>query len=61
AGLERVVYHCKFCGYEKNYDMSLPRLQHPVGGIGKNFSGGGSHGGSFGGGRSGGGGSTSSW
>ncbi|KAA6352322.1 hypothetical protein EZS27_000272 [termite gut metagenome] len=60
-GLERVVYHCKFCGYEKNYDMSLPRLQHTAGGIGGNFSGGGSHGGSFGGGRSGGGGSTSRW
>ncbi|KAA6332049.1 hypothetical protein EZS27_019406 [termite gut metagenome] len=61
AGLERVVYHCKFCGYEKNYDMSLPRLQHAAGGIGGNLSGGGSHGGSFGGGRSGGGGSTSRW
>jgi uncharacterized protein len=61
AGLERVVYHCKFCGYEKNYDMSLPRLQHTSGGIDGNFSGGGSHGGSFGGGRSGGGGSTSRW
>ncbi|KAA6341439.1 hypothetical protein EZS27_010749 [termite gut metagenome] len=61
AGLERVVYHCRFCGYEKNYDMNLPRLQHTAGGIGKNFSGGGSHGGSFGGGRSGGGGSTSNW
>ncbi|KAA6348559.1 hypothetical protein EZS27_003969 [termite gut metagenome] len=65
AGLQRVVYHCKFCGYEKNYDMSLPRLQHTAGGIGGNSSGGGSHGGSFGGsfggGRSGGGGSTSSW
>ncbi|KAA6330280.1 hypothetical protein EZS27_020996 [termite gut metagenome] len=61
AGLERMVYHCKFCGYEKNYDMNLPRLQHTAGGIGGNSSGGGSHGGSFGGGHSGGGGSTSHW
>jgi uncharacterized protein len=61
TGLTRVVYHCKFCSYEKNYDMNLPRLQHTGGGIGGNSSGGGSHGGSFGGGRSGGGGSTSHW
>ncbi|KAA6343034.1 hypothetical protein EZS27_009252 [termite gut metagenome] len=61
AGLQRVVYHCKFCGYEKNYDMSLPRLQHTARGIGGTPFGGGSHGGSFGGGRSGGGGSTSHW
>jgi uncharacterized protein len=61
SGLERVVYHCKFCSYEKNHDIRLPRLQHPTGGIGRGFSGGGSHGGNFGGGRSGGGGSTSSW
>jgi uncharacterized protein len=60
AGLERVVYQCKFCGYEKNYDMSLPRLQH-ADGVGGSLSGGDSLGGGFDGGRSGGGGSTSSW
>lgn len=72
SGTERVTYHCKFCGYEKDDNNNIPRLTRNTGAIiggaaaGGFFSGGGGFGGgggggSFGGGMSGGGGASSGW
>ena len=62
-GLRVNVTRCKYCGYQKEKRVSIPRLTHTSSGGfgGSSFGGGSSGGGSFGGGRSGGGGATSSW
>ena len=62
-GLRVNVMRCKYCGFQQEDSVSIPRLTHTSsGGFGRSsFGGGSSGGGSFGGGRSGGGGATSSW
>ena len=72
-GLRVNVKRCKYCGYQQEDSVSIPRLTHTSSGGfggssfgggrsgGGSFGGGRSGGGSFGGGRSGGGGATSSW
>ena len=62
-GLRVNVKRCKYCGYQQEDSVSIPRLTHTSSGGfgGSSFGGGRSGGGSFGGGRSGGGGATSSW
>ena len=62
-GLRVNVTRCKYCGYQEEKRVSIPRLTHTSSGGfgGSSFGGGSSGGGSFGGGRSGGGGATSSW
>ena len=62
-GLRINVKHCKYCGFQQEDSVSIPRLTHTSSGGfgGSSFGGGRSGGGSFGGGRSGGGGATSSW
>ena len=62
-GLRINVKRCKYCGFQQEDSVSIPRLTHTSSGGfgGSSFGGGRSGGGSFGGGRSGGGGATSSW
>lgn len=62
-GLRVNVKRCKYCGFQQEDSVSIPRLTHTSSGGfgGSSFGGGRSGGGSFGGGRSGGGGATSSW
>ncbi len=63
-GLRINVTRCKYCGFQQEDKVSIPRLTHTSsGGFGGSSFGGGSSGGggSFGGGSSGGGGATSSW
>ena len=62
-GLRVNVKRCKYCGFQQEDSVSIPRLTHTSSGGfgGSSFGGGSSGGGSFGGGRSGGGGATSSW
>ena len=62
-GLRVNVTRCKYCGFQQEDSVSIPRLTHTSSGGfgGSSFGGGSSGGGSFGGGRSGGGGATSSW
>ena len=62
-GLRINVKRCKYCGFQQEDSVSIPRLTHTSSGGfgGSSFGGGSSGGGSFGGGRSGGGGATSSW
>ena len=62
-GLRINVTRCKYCGFQQEDSVSIPRLTHTSSGGfgGSSFGGGRSGGGSFGGGRSGGGGATSSW
>ena len=62
-GLRINVKRCKYCGFQQEDSVSIPRLTHTSSGGfgGSSFGGGSSGGGSFGGGSSGGGGATSSW